>query len=157
MKPAKASGRIVSGGMGAFLNPPTHPEHFRHVETDLRRKPENRGMMSLSAAVDAEWLSDAVRSAARVELRQWDPLPLSHPDVQEWIEQVLGYFKGCYRGPGDEPGGWHAGKLVIAPGRDPLANPADHAGVNLIRKYYPDYVPTREDFAGAHWGSKGGK
>jgi hypothetical protein len=34
-----------------------------------------------------------------------------------------------------------------------MNKPEDHAGVNLIRRYYPEYVPTQEDFDNAKWGS----
>jgi hypothetical protein len=36
-----------------------------------------------------------------------------------------------------------------------LAYPIErHAGVNCIRKFYPDFVPTPEEWADAQWGSK---
>lgn len=153
----KERGRIRLEGMGGFLNPPGHPEHTSSVETDLRRRPENRGGMSLSSAIGTEWLDDAIRAECRRKLAEWDAnkLPLTDPAVQDWIRQVLGYFRGCYRNtaaPRDEQ--WHASELVIDQTRKPLDWQNDHAGVNLIRKYYPDYVPTAEDFAQAYWGTK---
>lgn len=146
-------GIIVRDGMGGFLNPPTHPEHILHVQTDLRRRPENRSSMSLSAAAECAWLDPATRRSARAKLDAWDANKptLDAPESQEWIRQVLGYFRNCYRGVGDEPECWHAGNLRIT--EEP--RPADeHAGVRLIRKYYPDYQPTPEHFAEAYWGTK---
>lgn len=64
MTMATESGRIKHGGMGEFLTPPTHPEHSFSVETELRRKPENRGSMSLSYAVKSLSIS-----ARRFELK----------------------------------------------------------------------------------------
>ena len=61
----KDKGKIVMRGMGGFLCPPDHPMHKQSVETDLRRRPENRGWMSLEAAVDCEYLDNATRLAAR--------------------------------------------------------------------------------------------
>lgn len=35
--------------------------------------------------------------------------------------------------------------------RDPLEWIEDHAGVRLIRNYYPNFYPTREHFDNAKW------
>ena len=153
-KANKEKGLIVHPGMGGFLNPPTHPEHDWHVETDLRRRPENRGGMSLSAAVDATWLDPATRAEAKKLLKSWQPPSPSSPEITDWRQQVLGYFRGCYRNPGSPDGEWNASNLVIDQNRDPIANADDHAGVHLIREFYPDYVPTEDNFGGAYWGSK---
>lgn len=144
---------MVSGGMGGFLNPPTHPEHTQHVETDLRKRPENRGGMSLSTTLECEWMDDATKAAARTALDSWQRPPMDAPEVIAWILQVLGYFKGCYRGPDPEPECWHAGRLSIDD-RDPMQHLDEHAGVRLIRKYYPEFMPTAQMFLDAYWGTK---
>lgn len=157
----KQKGRIIHGeGMGGFLCPPGHPMHDYRVETDLRRKPENRSMMSLQAAVDCEWLDDAARGDARTILAAWEAnkKPLDSPAVQEWILQVLGYFRDCYcRSDGSREDDWHTDNLVI-PGQRGQSNkplPVErHAGVHCIRRYYPEYKPTAAHFAGAYWGKK---
>lgn len=69
-------GRIVREGIGGFLNPPTHPEHTFSMQTDLRRRPENRGSMCLSAAAACEWLDSAARNQAAKLLDEWRALPL---------------------------------------------------------------------------------
>jgi hypothetical protein len=152
----KERGRIVQSGMGGFLNPPGHPEHTQSVETDLHRRPENRGGMSLSAAVACDWLDDATRAAARTILKTWEANKpaLNNPEVQEWVRQVLGYFRGCYRNPEAGAEEWNAGKLTIDQKRNPLDKPEDHTGVNLIREFYPEFVPTAEQFGEAYWGKK---
>jgi hypothetical protein len=142
-------GKIVKTGMGGFLNPPTHPEHDWSVQTDLRRRPENRGSMCLSSAVDCEWLDPATRAAARRRLDTWQRPALE--SVRDWVLQVLGYFRNCYNLT--ETDDWSVGGLTIADA-DPMLNADNHAGVHLIRKYYPEYMPTADDFAGAYWGSK---
>jgi len=156
-KPKYERGRIKSGpreGMGGFLNPPGHPEHTMSVETDLRRRPENRGAMSLGAAAEAEWLHPATRAEAKRHLANWhaNKLPLDHPDVVDWRHRVLGYFKNSWKGDGAEP--WNVANLrsTMPPG----GSPNDHAGVHLIQKYYPEYQPTPDDWAGAYWGTKPG-
>jgi hypothetical protein len=153
----KEKGRIVSEGMGGFLCPPGHPEHSYSVETDLRRRPWNRGRMSLSCAVDCEWLDPVTREQAKVKLGLWYDYGrpcLGLPEMQDWIRQILGYFRGCYRNPEAGAEQWNAGNLIIDQDRNPLDKPEDHAGVNLIRRYYPEYAPTAEEFAGAYWGKK---
>ncbi len=157
MPAKKEKGKIVSTGMGGFLCPPGHPMHTCHVQTDLRRREENRGGMCLESAADCDWLDDATRRAARTMLATYKRRkpPLDSPEVQDWIRQVLGYYKGCYcRGDGSKPEDWHAGNLSI--GRKAgEEQPVDHhAGVHLIRKHYPDFTPTPEHFTGAYWGSK---
>lgn len=152
-------GRIVNEGMGGFLCPPGHPMHHKSVETDLRRRPENRGRMCLTSAADCEWLDDATRSKARQILADWQPLPLDSPKVREWVLQVLGYFRGCYcRGNGLQPEDWHAVNLLIVgvtPGLEPSdVTPDKHAGVHLIRKYYSDFTATDAHFEQAYWGKK---
>jgi hypothetical protein len=149
-------GRIVHEGMGGFLCPPTHPMHTASVETDLRRKPANRGRMSLEAAVESTSLDAATRAVARTILNTWERQkpPLDSAEVREWILQVLGYFRGCFNWTPDVEGGWHAANLTIDREHDPLKHADCHAGVHLIRKYYPAYQPTAADFAGAYWGQK---
>lgn len=162
-------GRVVRGGMGGFLNPPGHPEHDWSVETDLRRRPENRGSMSLSHAVTCEWLDAATRAAARAKLASWVAPSLSAPEVVDWVRSVLGYFKSMYGDPRvPEPERWHCEHLrtVYPDGGDMekvmRLDTADghpviffeHAGVHFVRNYFPEYVPSAEDFAGAYWGTK---
>jgi hypothetical protein len=155
MNATKERGEIVGGGMGGFLNPPGHPEHTKHVETDLNRPSYDRGGMSLSAAIDCEWLSVNTRNDARLALSLWTRPAIDSPEVKEWISQVLGYFRGCYKNPEMVgPEAWNASNLQINPALDPFDFAYCHAGVNLIRRYYSEYEPTREDFAGAYWGTK---
>jgi hypothetical protein len=154
-------GRIVNSGVGGFLNPPGHPEHTHSVETDLRRKPENRGSMSLSYAVKSQWLDSGTFAEAMTLLLAWavNKLPLTAPAVKDWILQCLGYFRGCYNfrfggTPADNEAGWEAGNLTIDQGLDPMKNADFHAGVHHIREFYPDYTPRAVDFQRAYWGKQ---
>jgi hypothetical protein len=156
------AGRVVTDGrgMGGFLCPPEHPCHVARVETELRRMPENRGGMSLEFAATCEWVGGAARGAAKRLLREWSEKrpPLSREDVRDWTREVLGYFRGCYKACGDvactDDKCWHAPALVIASDRDPMQFVELHAGVRAIRRYYPEFAPTAEDFAAAYWGAK---
>ena len=149
----REKGKIVLQGMGGFLCPPGHPMRTHSVQTDLRRRPANRGGMALDYAVDSPLLDDATRAAARTVLAAWKKPPLDAPEVQAWILEVLGYYRGCYNFDGLETG-WHVENLTIDFEIDALENANYHAGVHLIREYYPDYQPTREHFAHAHWGEE---
>jgi hypothetical protein len=156
MTTTKEPGIIVNEGLGGFLDPPTYPTHTKSVEFDLRRRRENRGYMSLSSAVESEWLDDAVRAFAKQILDDWVRPPIESPKIQDWIRQVLGYFKNCWKGEGSEPQCWQVSNLVTLekdylPGRIGLL---DHAGVHLIRKFYPDFLPTEAHFTEAYWGTK---
>lgn len=142
-------GRIAAGGMGGFLNPPGHPEHDWHVEG-------YRGdCASLSSCVNStasDW-SERVRKQAAAKLADWVKLPLSSPAVDDWVRQVLGYFRGCYVGA---DGNRIADKLHMfahPPGTE-LANAATHAGVLFILDFYPDYLPQQADFDSAYWGTR---
>lgn len=138
-----------TSGMGGFLNPPTHPEHTISVRSSYG----NTFFMSLSSAAEAEWLDPSTRGTARGILKAWKPLPIESPEVQDWIRQVLGYFRNCYRGDGSEPECWNASNLVTD--RTDLRFDVDrHAGVHLIRKYYPEYVPLSVQFRESYWGKK---
>jgi hypothetical protein len=152
-------GKIVKEGMGGFLCPPGHPMHEYSVQTDLRRRPENRTSMSLDYATESPMLDADTRAAARTLLATWEvnKPPLKSAAVKNWIRQVLGYFKGCFNFQPENESGWHAGNLTIDSDVDPLEHADCHAGVHLIRKYYPDYQPARLDFLRAYWGTKPGK
>ena len=145
--------RIVTPGMGGFLNPPGHPKHSFHVAWGKSSRDD--GACSLTHAVGdgARYLPEAIVEKARALLYEWeqekgDPEP-------DWVHKMLGYFRNCYRNPtwqGDEQ--WHGDKVIIDSSRDPIVSADDHAGVHHIRSFYPDFMPSRDDFAKAYWGKK---
>lgn len=148
-------------GMGDLLDAPGYPTHTAHVQfahlDSIGRIHcwRDGGSVSLEAAIEDESVSDYVRAAAGKMIADWhaNRPALGSGEVQAWIAHCLGYFRGCYRNPDAPDGGeWHAGKMVIDQSRDPLATPDDHAAVNLIRKFYPEYNLTRADLDRAHWG-----
>jgi hypothetical protein len=134
-----------ANGSGGFLDPPTHPHHTKSVRSSYG----DTYTLSLESAAQAEWLNSATKAQAKGILSRWQPLPLEDERTQAWILQVLGYFKNCYKGDGPEPECWHAGNLKI----DNYGSDDDHAGVHLIRKYYPEFVPTQEHWNNAKYGS----
>ena len=143
---------IAPGGCGCFLDPPNYPTHSAHVETDRLRRKENRGMVSLTFARECEWISADTRGRAAGMLKRWhaNPPALDSEPVQRWIGQVLGYFRNCYI---PSTGSRNASDLLIDSKRDSLQSADSHAGVALIRDFYPEFTPTAESFASARWGS----
>lgn len=153
----KEKGRIIRGGMGGFLDPPGYPTHDWSVQTDLRRRPENRGLMSIDSATKAEWLDGATRSHARRLVEQWRASrpPLSSPQVRDWVHQVLGYFGSMYRNPAvPEDRQFNVSEMISNPRLDPVRHADDHAGVHFVREFYPEFSPSATDFEKAHWGSR---
>lgn len=147
--------KIVNEGMGGFLCPPNHPMHKFSVQTGRRDNPN--GCYSLEAVAECSWLSPSIKGRASGILKRWqaEKLPLSDPLVQDWVRNVLGYFKGCYKvqTKQGEPS-WNVSDLRILPDIDPILNADLHAGVRLIRQYYPEYQPSPDDFKAAYWGTK---
>lgn len=161
-KPAKRKERtrIASSGCGGFLNPPSHPEHKFCVEEIDYRALNRANYMDGDEVVGITRLSTAAKTApmktrkeAKALLSKWEKTKpsLGSAENQDWIHQVLGYFRNCYQSP---DGSWNASNLVIDHDRSPLDNADTHAGVHLIRQYYSDYKPKPEHFADAYWGTK---
>jgi peptidoglycan hydrolase-like protein with peptidoglycan-binding domain len=150
-------GRIVPGSSGGFLQPPGHPDTKFAIETDLRRRPENRSRARISSALEPDSSFDAAtREQAAKLMRDYkaNQPPLSHPAVQEWVRSTLGYYNRGYGGhPELGEKRWHAGNLVFDD-RDPVLNADEHAGVRSIRQHYPDFKPTAADFAPGGYGQK---
>lgn len=91
----KRTDRVTSkSGMGGYLNPPNHPEHTHHVETDTNRKPDNRGSASLCYALEDEWISDQTKKEIKALLDNWEAtkLPINHPDSLVWVSQCMKHF-----------------------------------------------------------------
>ena len=134
-------GNIMKGGAGGFLNPPTHPEHFLHVGG-------RRYSMSLSHAANCNMLDDETREAATSILQAWAAPDIDDPEVVDWIHQVLGYFRDCYSVNGENNVNTD---LVVS---EEQLDINYHFGVMFIRKFYPDYAPSEDDFRQAYWGKK---
>jgi hypothetical protein len=86
-------------------------------------------------------------------LDQWEKSkpPLSDPKIQDWIHQVMGYYKGMYNLGGE----WKTSNdLSSKPDADAVLNQDKHAGVITIKKFYPDFKLTQDHVANAYWGSK---
>jgi len=147
---------VVSGGMGGFLNPPGHPEHSLHVETDRNRRLCNRGGISLSSSLTINYVDSSVQKQVEEILTGWENNKPSIDDdeVQDWICHVLGYFRNCYISTN---GSRSAQDLIIDSECNPMVNKATtdlHAGVAFIRDHYPEFIPTEKHFANAYWGNK---
>src|ERR1700741_4949794 len=107
---------IVKGSMGNYLDPPGYPTHYFYAETDLKRKKENRGSMSLEyAAYECEYIDNEIKEAAQKLFEEWKqnkPL-LESKEVQDWIIKVLEHYTNL----------WSQGE-------------------SYIQKFYPEYKTT---------------
>lgn len=85
---------------GCYGDPPNYPTYFYGVETDLRRKPWNRGSMSISYAASDEvtYLPPLVKKRCVELLAEWEKnkLPESHPRVQAWEQATYAHMAHCY-------------------------------------------------------------
>lgn len=147
--------KIVHTGMGGFLCPPGHPAHEWRVETGRSGNPN--GCYSLESAIKCDYLPATIRGRASGLLKRWgaNKLPLTDATVREWVKRTLGYFRGCYAGMNAQGEySWDVSDLRIDRKCDPLLNASLHAGVRMVRVYYPEYQPSAEDFAQAYWGTK---
>ena len=159
--------RVRAQGAGGFLNPPDHPAHTLSIETE-------GGSASLEYVVDhPDQFPAAAVARAKRELHAWDDT--GDPDP-EWVSQVLGYFRNSYTNTNPDRRCKYIHPNNLGPTRfieevdglvaddhgedacprwtvDPVKNIDRHAGVAFIRRFYPDFVPTREQFDTAKWGS----
>lgn len=148
------NGKIVNTGLAGFLSPPTHPELHFHIEVNNRRDPEKHGRWTLSFAKDCKWLNREVRQLAKKLLTSWVRPDINSAEVKDWIHQVLGYFRGCYQGnPELGEASWDTDNLRmnVPPEERGEMRIDQSAGVHFIRKFYPEYEPTEEDFQRAYW------
>lgn len=146
-------GHIVNEGMGGFLNPPAHPEHILSVKGS-RDEGGSLSYIAYDPGAASYWDEETVQRARNI-LETWTPLPLDHPDVEDWVRQVMGYFRGCYGGDrslGEQR--WNVQNLLIDSELDPMENEDEHAGVHYIRKWYPEFRLSREILDEAYWGKK---
>lgn len=152
--------RIARDGMGGFLSPPSHPEHFVHIQVCSKYAQfKNADCYSIGSLLEPDKANDpyipagAITAAKRL-MKEWEEKKpgLDNPETQDWILQVLGYFRSCYI---PASGSRNASDLeIVHESLEPVYPWNRHAGVALIRDYYPDYQPKPEDFKQAYWGSK---
>lgn len=132
--------RIANEGMGGFLDPPEYPSHnFSLVWPN--------GSCSLDHALKhgKGVFPDTVLAEAENLVKLWKNGAYGKVPNETWVLRILGYFKDCYRDPAD-PGGFVVRKI------EPMENLDEHCGIRFIRKFYPDFVPTKEQFENAGWG-----
>ncbi len=146
--------RIVNGGMGSMLCPPYHPMHSYQLETDIIRRKENRGSMSLDYALECDYVSDGMKRRIKGMFDKWNENKpdINSPEVKKWRNECLGYFSNCYSKDGITRN-VNDGLDIIKGNPFELKIIDRHLGVMMIRQYYPEYQPTYEDFVNAKWGS----
>ena len=84
--------RITNSGMGGAFYPPNHPLHTHSVETDLKKKKENRGGMSLEYALTLEYISPQLKAKIKALLDSYTPPDITLPDVCDWLTSCMRHF-----------------------------------------------------------------
>ncbi len=119
--------QISREGMGGFLCPPGDPHHTHSV-----RSSNGDDLMSLSSAVDCEWLPVGVVARVRKLLDDAHPVESSG-----WVEMIYGYFRNMWTSDGQT---WGSTTDLISDSSG--ERPADHhAAVVWIRKWFPSHAP----------------
>ncbi len=132
--------KIVSTGMGGFMNPPGHAEHSYHVQEGLGR---NAGSMSLSYALTSDYVPTAIKTQARQLL---DANPGTY--TPEWEESCYAYWRNCWSPDGSE---LSSDKLIISSTGDPER----HGAYLHIKEYFSDAKPRLDLIANPPvWGKK---
>lgn len=144
-----------NAGAGSFLEPPFSKTHKWGIVAGYDR---GNGYQEYSS-VDYYLEDEHVPEEAKIQIRQIigkeERPDITDPEVHDWICRVMGYFKHSYRNP--VTGSWNAGELKIDVNSNPeytIAHQDGHAGVHLIRKYYPEFKLTEEILRCAYWGKK---
>ena len=124
---------LVNEGMGSFLCPPNHPNHYFSYEN-------SNISCSIEYIIDNPTEFDKeIVILANDRMNEWnklDKLSLTDSRTESWINFVMTYFENCYQNP--ETKSWNATDLLIA-NLNPIENQDTHAGVHFIRKYYPEF------------------
>ena len=140
-----------NAGAGSFLDPPFAKTHSWGIVEGYDRGNGYQGYMSVDYVLNDENVPASAKAQIRRIIGKVEKTDISAPEIQDWIRQVMGYFNTCYQG---ENGSWSASDLKIDKDADPIENQDKHAGVNLIRKHYPEFVLTEDILKGAYWGTK---
>lgn len=87
--------RLIKGSMGSYLTPPYHPSKFYEVETDIRRKKENRGGCNIEHALEQAYISDETKNKIQQLLKNWEAnekMPIDSAEVQKWISDCKNHM-----------------------------------------------------------------
>ena len=152
---------IKTGSQGNAFDPPRYPTHKYHIEN-------NKKTCYLSIDKDIyekdeySYIDNEIKLECKKIIEKWDidKLPLDHDLVKDWIYQMLGYFKDCFKGLENN---WNCDKMKVRDYKKIFSKSefyykflvttqSLHFGVHHIRKYYPEYVATEDDFENAYWG-----
>lgn len=148
----KIRGRIFNGGIGCFLTPPNYPNQRFGV------KMKDRYCSLDYVKHHPELFDDNLCNKVKTILNDWfeNKPSLKDDAVKTWIYSVLKYFANVYSIDGKSTDVNDKTNCVILEGRDQL-DYEHHMGVLYIRKFYPEYIPTDEDFINAKMNKRKGK
>ena len=159
--------RLGSSGCGCFMEPPNHPRYFvRSIYTQYGNNPPY--------SKPCYYLNGNGYTELEQIDKLYKPLPLESERVQEWIKALYRHLTHCYKDPlygndniiypvpyyklktfvddvrfSDE---WRASEKTnveranaeIEALYKASATPDNHSATIIIRKYYPEFVPSQE-------------
>lgn len=105
--------RISSkSGMGGAFDAPGYPTLTHRVETDLNRKPDNRGGLSLVYALTCDYISPTIKQDINKLIADWNANkpPITDISIQNWIKECIAHWG------------------------------SSAAGKEHITKFYPEYI-----------------
>lgn len=126
---ARSRMRIVEGGMGSFLCPPGHPNHFHSIEDGPRSNPTR--CASLDYALTGGDVPDRIRETAQAA---FDESVLVCSEL--WLRNVYGYFRNSYSRDGADRSVINA--VFDQTNKRPAAHHLAHL---LVLSYFPGQAP----------------
>lgn len=150
---------IIQGSQGCFIDPPNYPTYKYYIE-DISKTCSISLSKNMLNNPEYSYVDRDVKLKAEKLINVWfENRPcLSSPIVKDWIYQVLGYFSNCFQ---SIDGSWDADKLRCKHLKNKDKNfyyrymvrtQLLNAGVHHIKKFYPEYKASMEDFRNAYWG-----
>ena len=152
--------KIVNGSMGSFLCSPYYPSYYYHI------KSKNCSIAIIKKVYKSKeysYIPDSIKTKVKEMIEDWykNRPSLDHPLVKDWIYQILGYFNSCWKLTESS----NVSDLHYKNYRTLFDTDEEyyffltkvqflHAGINYIKKYYPEYKAIKEDFKKAYWGKE---
>lgn len=99
--PRKIRGWIAKDGQGCFMCPPSHPDHFQHLEY----RDGGSGSVSLSSVIEdedgyySEHLEEHLLENIKRILADWEAKKpaIDNPRTLAWMAHVYAHLKHCYK------------------------------------------------------------
>jgi hypothetical protein len=138
-------------GAGSFLEPPFSKTHQYGYVAGVDRGNGYQEYGSINSLLESENVPESAKKEIKSIIGEEVKMSINDPSIQDWIHNIMGYFNSCYSPDGVNRS---ASDCVIIKGSPFEIGIDKHLGVMFIREYYPEYIPSQEDFDKAYWGKK---